>query len=81
MAKSGPGVGYRALCAGDMDKDYSAIARGDAASITIDRHLPNGTVAGLGQHTTDFRVDTCKFYLVISALERTNTLVSFRVRA
>ena len=79
--ESGPGVRYRALCAGDMDKDYSAIARGDAASISIDPHLANGTVAGLGQHTADFRVDNCKFYLVISALERTDTLVSFRVRA
>jgi len=79
--ESGAGVAYRALCAGDMDKDYAAIARGDAASIAIDPHLANGTVAGLGKHTTDFRVDNCKFYLVISALERTDTLVSFRVRA
>lgn len=77
----GTGVRYRALCAGDMDKDYSALARGDAASIAADPQLANGTVAGLGKHTTDFRVDDCKFYLVISALERADTLVSLRVRA
>jgi len=79
--ESGAGVAYRALCAGDMDKDYPAIARGDAASIAVDPQLAHGTVAGLGQHTTDFHVDGCKFYLVISALEHTDALVSFRVRA
>lgn len=79
--ESGAGVAYRALCAKDMDKDYSALARGDAASIAVDPKLANGAVAGLGKHTADFRVEKCKFYLVISALERTDTLVSFRVRA
>jgi hypothetical protein len=79
--ESGAGVAYRALCAGDMDKEYSALARGDAASIATDPHLANGTVAGLGRHTTDFRVENCSFYLVISALEHTDTLVAFRVRA
>lgn len=77
----GAGVRYRALCAEDMDKDYSDLARGDAASIAPNPQLANGTVSGLGKHTTDFRVDNCKFYLVISALERANTLVSLRVRA
>lgn len=77
----GAGVAYRALCAGDMDKDYSALASGDAASITVDPHLANGTVAGFGKHITDFRVDGCKFYLVITALQRADTLVSLRVRA
>lgn len=79
--EKGSGVAYRALCVGDMDKDYSALARGDSASIAIDSNLANGTVVGLGQHTTDFHVDSCKFYLVISALERADTLVSLRVRA
>jgi hypothetical protein len=79
--ESGAGVAYRALCAEDMDRDYAAIARGNAASIAVDPQLANGTVAGLGPHVTDFRVDNCKFYLVISALERRDTLVSFRVRA
>ena len=77
----GAGVNYRALCAGDMDKDYSALAKGDAASVAGDARLATGTVAGLGKHTTDFRVDDCKFYLVISALHGAATLVSLRVRA
>jgi hypothetical protein len=79
--ESGVGVAYRALCAEDMDKGYSALARGDVASVALDPRLANGTVAGLGEHTTDFRVDNCKFYLIISALQRTDTLVSLRVRA
>jgi hypothetical protein len=57
------------------------LARGDAASIVADARLARGTVAGLGKHTTDFRVDDCKFYLIISALHRQSTLVSLRVRA
>jgi hypothetical protein len=77
----GAGVAYRAMCAGDMDKDYSALARGDVESIPVDPHLANGAVAGLGKHITDFRVDNCSFYLVITALNRTDALVSFRVRA
>jgi hypothetical protein len=77
----GAGVAYRALCAQDMDKDYAALARGDAASIAPNPQLANGTVSGLGKHTSDFRVDNCNFYLVISALERADTLVSLRVRA
>jgi hypothetical protein len=79
--ESGAGIAYRALCAEDMDKGYPALARGDAASIAFDPRLANGTVAGLGKHTSDFRVDACKFYLVISALEQADTLVSLRVRA
>jgi hypothetical protein len=79
--ESGAGVAYRALCAADMEKDYSALARGDASSIALDPQLANGTVSGLGTHVSDFRVDKCKFYLVVSALVHTDTLVSFRVRA
>lgn len=81
IVEHGAGVRYRALCTGDMDKDYSALANGNVASIAADPTLANGTVAGLGRHTTDFQVDNCKFYLVISALEPADTLVSLRVRA
>ena len=77
----GAGVRSRALCAEDMDKDYAALAKGSTASITAEPGLANGTVAGLGKHTTDFRVDGCKFYLVISPLQPADTLVSLRVRA
>lgn len=79
--EQGAGVRYRALCAEDMDKDYSALAKGNAAAIAADPALANGSVVGLGKHTTDFRVDGCKFYLVISPLKPANTLVSVRVRA
>jgi hypothetical protein len=81
IVERGAGVAYRALCAQDMDADYSALAAGDASAVAGDSRLASGTVAGPGQHTTDFRVDECKFYLVISALERADTLVSLRVRA
>lgn len=77
----GAGIAYRALCAGDMDKDFSALARGDAGAIAADPRLASGTVAGVGTHTTDFLVDGCKFYLVISALRGADALVSLRVRA
>jgi hypothetical protein len=77
----GAGVAYRAVCAGDMDKDYSALARGDAGAIAADPELANGTVAGFGKHVSDFRVDNCNFYLVVSALQRADTIVSLRVRA
>ena len=77
----GKGARYRALCAEDMEKDYPALARGDAAGIAADPRLPSGAVSGQGKHTTDFRVDSCKFYLVISALERAGSVVSLRVRA
>lgn len=77
----GAGVAYRALCARDMEQDYDALARGDATSMPAGRQLANGVVPGLGQHSTDFRVDTCRFYLILSALESADTLVSVRVRA
>jgi hypothetical protein len=77
----GAGVEYRALCASDMDKDYPALASGHVASLAIDPHLANGAIVGLGKHTTDFQIDGCKFYLVISPLRHADTLVSLRVRA
>ena len=81
LVERGAGVSYRALCAEDMAKDYSALARGDTAGIVNDRRMASGTVVGQGKHTTDFRVDVCKFYLVIAAIEPANTVVSLRVRA
>jgi len=81
MVESGPGVAYRALCIQDMASDYSALARGDAAAVSNDPRMASGSVAGPGKHTTDFRVDGCKFYLVISALKSAAAVVSLRVRA
>lgn len=81
LVERGAGVTYRALCAEDMAKDYSALARGDVAGLVADPRMASGTVAGQGKHTTDFRVDVCKFYLVIAPLKPTSTLVSLRVRA
>jgi hypothetical protein len=77
----GAGVTYRALCVQDMARDYSALARGDAAAIAGDPRMASGAVVGEGQHTTDFRVDHCKFYLVVAAVKPVNTVVSLRVRA
>jgi hypothetical protein len=81
LVERGAGVTYRALCVKDMARDYSALARGDTAGLVNDARMARGTVAGQGKHTTDFRVDVCKFYLVIGAIEPTNTVVSLRVRA
>jgi hypothetical protein len=64
-----------------MDKDYSALARGDAAAIVTEPELANGTVAGFGKHVSDFRVDSCNVYMVVSAMKRADTIVSLRVRA
>lgn len=77
----GAGVSYRTLCVQDMANDYSALARGDAAALAGDPRMASGRVAGPGKHTTDFRVDACKFYLVIAALGPADTIVSLRVRA
>lgn len=79
--EQGAGATYRAVCVEDMAKDYPALARGDAAALSSDSHLAHGTVAGAGKHTTDFRVDDCRFYLVVAALEPVSTVVSLRVRA
>ena len=79
--EQGAGVAYRALCVQDMPSDYSALARGDATPMAKSPEMASGTVAGQGKHTTDFRVDACRFYLIISALEPADTVVSLRVRA
>jgi hypothetical protein len=81
IVERGAGISYRTLCVRDMSKDYSALARGDAAALSSDPRMASGTVAGEGKHTTDFRVDDCKFYLVVAALTPANTVVSLRVRA
>jgi hypothetical protein len=81
LVERGAGVTYRALCVEDMAKDYSALARGDTAGLVDDPRMASGTVEGQGKHTTDFRVDVCKFYLVIAAIKPANTVVSLRVRA
>jgi len=77
----GGGATYRAVCVQDMPGDYSALARGDANAPSSDGRMASGRVAGLGKHTTDFRVDDCKFYLVIGAVGPADTIVSLRVRA
>ena len=81
LVERGAGVAYRALCIQDMANDYSALARGDATATAGVSRLASGTVAGQGKHTTDFRVDDCRFYLIISALKASDTVVSLRVRA
>lgn len=80
--EQGTGASYRAVCVEDMPKDYPALARGDVAAISSDDpQMAHGTVAGPGKHTTDFRVDNCKFYLVVAALDPVRTVVALRVRA
>jgi hypothetical protein len=81
IVERGAGVRYRALCTQNMLGDYSALARGDAEATAAVPRLASGAVTGLGKHTTDFQVDDCNFYLVISALKPSDTLVWLRVRA
>ena len=81
VVEHGAGVKYRALCIQDMAKGYSALAKGDATAIANEPQLASGSVAGQGSHTTDFRVDDCKFYLIVSALKPADTVVSLRIRA
>jgi hypothetical protein len=44
--------------------------------------LARGTITGMGKHTSDFSVNDCGFYLVVSAAGGApTTLVALRVRA
>lgn len=79
--EQGTGVAYRAVCDSDMDQSYSAFASGRLNEIPNGVFVANGAVSGSGQHTSDFRVDGCRFYLVVSALAGSpSTLASLRVR-
>ena len=79
--EQGSGITYRALCAKDMDANYAALANGQAAGIAEQALVARGTVDGVGARTNDFRVDGCKFYLVVSSVRGSTTIASLRVRA
>lgn len=80
--EQGQGVVFRAACAQDVADNYSALASGNVADVPSRAFVANGTLSGLGPHTTDFGVSDCKFYLVVSALGGASaTVASLRVRA
>jgi hypothetical protein len=80
--ESGEGVAYRALCTRDMDDSYTALATGHVDEMAEDVIVARGTIAGAGRHTSDFSVNACRFYLVVSATgSAPTTLVALRVRA
>jgi hypothetical protein len=80
--EKGEGVSYRAICSRDMDAAYSALATGHADDMADRVIVARGTIAGAGKHTTDFSVNDCRFYLVVSAAgSAPSTLVALRVRA
>ena len=80
--EQGEGIAYRAVCERDLDSNYSALAHGRVSEVSGGAIITRGTVTGLGLHTTDFAVNDCKFYLIISSVARARrTLASLRVRA
>jgi hypothetical protein len=80
--QSGEGISYRAVCTRDMVDSYPALARGHVDDMADYLIVARGTIAGLGRHTSDFSVDDCPFYLVVSAADLApTTLVALRVRA
>ncbi len=80
--EQGDDVDYGAICAGDMESSYSALASGRIDDVPSAAFVAHGHVAGRGLHTSDFRVSACPFYLIVSSPSSSlSTLASIRVRA
>jgi len=78
--EKGTGLAYRTVCEGDMPAEYETIASGH-----LDRQSPptaaaNGTLEGVGEHSTVLRVDRCKFFIVVATLGESTTMAALRVR-
>jgi hypothetical protein len=77
----GSGLSYRAICAESMADQYAAIASGRVERIAEQALAASGNIVGSGPHETTLRVERCKYYLVLWALEKRTTLAALRVRA
>jgi hypothetical protein len=78
--ESGPGVAYRAVCAQNMGANLDAVASGHVETIPSQMLAASGTITGAGAQTAVLRVESCKFYLVVSALSNATTVAALRVR-
>jgi hypothetical protein len=77
----GEGLAYRTVCQGEMPADYEAIASGHLDRLPPRASAAAGTLGGPGQHSAVFRVDDCKFFVVVSTLGASTTVAALRVRA
>ena len=76
----GSGLAYRTVCENDMPADYEAIASGHLDRLRTRPSGADGTLSGLGDHSAIFRVDECKFFVVVSTLSDSTTVAALRVR-
>jgi hypothetical protein len=76
----GSGLAYRTVCQNDMPADYEAIASGHLDRLRTRAAAAEGTLRGLGEHSAIFRVDGCKFFVVVSTLSDSTTVAALRVR-
>lgn len=82
IVEQGAGVVYRTACAQDIADNYPALASGHVEAVPGRAFVSDETLSGLGPHTTEFQVNKCQFYLVVSALRGASpTVASLRVRA
>ncbi len=77
----GSGLSYRVMCAADMPSDFASIAKGDVGKLAPSGLGIEGNFAGLGDHSATFRVDACKFFVVVSTHGNSTTMAALRVRA
>jgi hypothetical protein len=78
--EQGSGLTYRTVCQGDMPADYEAIASGHLDRLPRQASTADGTVSGMGEHSATFRVDGCRFFVVVSTLGDSTTVAALRVR-
>ncbi len=77
----GSGLAYRVVCVDDMAADFDSIAKGDIGKLPPSSLGIEGSFAGLGEHSATFRVDSCKFFVVVSTQGNSTTTAALRVRA
>jgi hypothetical protein len=78
--EQGNGLAYRTVCQGDMPADYDAIASGHLDRLAQRAPAAEGVLEGVGEHSAMFRVDSCKFFVVVSTLGDSTTVAALRVR-
>jgi hypothetical protein len=81
IVEQGPGLIYRAVCQQTLRDNYQAIMAGSFSGLTRASWLAEGTLVGLGERTSRFRVEACKFYLVVTASSRAYAVGALRVRS
>jgi hypothetical protein len=79
--EQGSGLAYRTVCQCDMPGDYDAIATGHLDRLPPPTSAASGALRGVGEHSAMFRVDDCRFFVVVSTLGDSTTVAALRVRA